>query len=53
LKGTYEIAPPPESIWATSVEDEEEFSSEVDEFFMDFEMEDEQESLGGNPMMPW
>ncbi|KAL7510003.1 hypothetical protein ACHAXN_006948 [Cyclotella atomus] len=51
--GTYEIAPPPESIWASSTEDEEEFSSEVDDFFMDFEMEDKQESLGGNPMMPW
>ncbi|KAL7489383.1 hypothetical protein ACHAW6_014978 [Cyclotella cf. meneghiniana] len=51
--GTYEIAPPPESIWASSVEEEEEFSSEVDNYFMDFEMEDVQESLAGNPMMPW
>lgn len=52
--GTYEIAPPPESIWASSVEEEEEeFSSEVDDFFMDFEMEDTQETLSGNPMMPW
>ena len=46
-------APPPESIWASSVEEEEEFSSEVDNYFMDFEMEDVQESLAGNPMMPW
>lgn len=54
--GTYEIAPPPESVWAKGEEDEmdESSSSEVDEFFtMDFEDEDEQESLGGNPMMPW
>eukprot|EP00804_Cyclotella_cryptica_P029244 CCRYP_011658-RD/>CCRYP_011658-RD protein AED:0.03 eAED:0.03 QI:264/1/1/1/1/1/5/814/544 len=51
--GSYEIAPPPESIWASSVEEEEEFSSEVDDYFMDFEMEDKQESLSGNPMMPW
>ena len=54
--GTYEIAPPPESIWAadTSDDDMDEFSSEIDDFFtMDFEDEDSQDSLGKNPMMPW
>mmetsp|Transcript_20292 Transcript_20292/g.38296 ORF Transcript_20292/g.38296 Transcript_20292/m.38296 type:complete len:565 (+) Transcript_20292:225-1919(+) len=54
--GTYEIAPPPESIWAsdTAEDDLDEFTSEVDEFFnMDFEEEDAQETLGKNPMMPW
>jgi len=52
--GTYEIAPPPESIWAVSDDDTDEFSSEVDDFFtMDFEEEDSQETLGKNPMMPW
>ena len=52
--GTYEIAPPPESIWASSVDDEgDEFNSEVDDYFMNFELEDEQETLGDNPMMPW
>ncbi|KAL7533303.1 hypothetical protein ACHAXR_006006 [Thalassiosira sp. AJA248-18] len=55
--GTYEIAPPPESIWASDAEGEEDFEdliTEVDDFFnMDFEEEDAQESLGKNPMMPW
>lgn len=52
--GTYEMAPPPESIWASSVDDEgDEFNSEVDDYFMNFELEDEQETLGDNPMMPW
>jgi pyrimidine deaminase RibD-like protein len=55
--GTYEIAPPPESIWAadTSADDNlDEFSSEVDDFFtMEFEDEDSQEGLSRNPMMPW
>lgn len=54
--GTYEIAPPPESIWAADTSDDamDEFSSEIDDFFtMDFEDEDSQESLGKNPMMPW
>ena len=56
--GTYEIAPPPESIWASDNADDEdaEFGTEVDEddfFIMDFEDEDAQETLGKNPMMPW
>ena len=51
----YEIAPPPESIWASDgTAGDDEFSSEVDEFFdMEFEEEDEQENLVSNPMMPW
>jgi pyrimidine deaminase RibD-like protein len=61
--GTYEIAPPPESIWASedtsddeNTEDEFSSSNGVDDFFnmdMDFEEEDEQENLARNPMMPW
>jgi len=53
--GTYEIAPPPESIWAADTDDEaDEFSSEVDDYFnMEFEDEDSQASLVKNPMMPW
>ena len=56
--GTYEIAPPPESIWAADTagldDNLDEFSSEVDDFFtMEFEDEDSQEGLSGNPMMPW
>jgi hypothetical protein len=51
--GTYEIAPPPELIWANSIEEDEEFSSDADDFFMEFEMEDRQETLSGNPMMPF
>jgi pyrimidine deaminase RibD-like protein len=56
--GTYEIAPPPESIWAADTagldDNLDEFSSEVDDFFtMEFEDEDSQEGLSRNPMMPW
>lgn len=52
--GTFEIAPPPESVWASDTTDEvdESSSSEVDDFFaMDFEDEDAQDILGDNPMM--
>jgi hypothetical protein len=64
--GAYEIAPPPESIWASGDDDDgadgndgAPLAQDVDDddyFFnnnMDFEDEDAQESLGGNPMMPW
>jgi len=53
--GSYELAPPPDSIWAASDDGEDDdFSVETDEFFdIDFDEEDEQESLGSNPMMPW
>ena len=56
--GAYEIAPPPESIWASGegsgVDDV--FEPDADDYFfnnMDFEDEDAQENLGKNPMMPW
>lgn len=53
----YEIAPPPESIWASDAGDDDdmdEFTSELDDFFnMDFEEEDAQGNLSQNPMMPW
>ena len=48
--GSYELAPPPESIWAAGSEPEE--FTEVDDWF-DFEDEEEQDKLGTNPMMPW
>ena len=60
--GAYEIAPPPESIWASGDDGAEEDDDALapgdvdgDDFFnnMDFEDEDAQENLGGNPMMPW
>jgi len=66
--GTYELAPPPESIWARDGDDEvndgddddddmmdDDFDdAEVDDFFnMEFEDEDFQDSLSKNPMMPW
>mmetsp|Transcript_1389 Transcript_1389/g.1940 ORF Transcript_1389/g.1940 Transcript_1389/m.1940 type:complete len:387 (+) Transcript_1389:94-1254(+) len=52
--GSYEIAPPPESIWATDVQSDVDYETEVDDFFsMDFEDEEEEETLGRNPMMPW
>lgn len=53
--GSYELAPPPESIWASSdIDDDDDVFTETDDFFgLDFDDEDEQESLGRNPMMPW
>mmetsp|Transcript_14887 Transcript_14887/g.14352 ORF Transcript_14887/g.14352 Transcript_14887/m.14352 type:complete len:691 (-) Transcript_14887:294-2366(-) len=51
--GSYELAPPPESIWAQDVEDEDQYFTEIDDFFTDFEDEDSQEELAKNPMMPW
>lgn len=57
--GTYEIAPPPESIWASDAGDDDDddggdFTRGMeDDFILNFEEEDAQESLGENPMMPW
>lgn len=58
--GAYEIAPPPEVIWADPPYDENEDDTELDEsdnlddiLALEFEDEDMQESLGGTPMMPW
>jgi hypothetical protein len=56
--GAYEIAPPPESIWASGEGNgvDDVFEPDVDDYFfdnMDFEDEDAQENLGKNPMMPW
>ena len=58
--GSYAIAPPPDQIWAGEVEDEDddiygygEGEDEEDESLLYFDEEDEQESLAGNPMMPW
>lgn len=54
--GSYEIAPPPEVIWAedaASMEDND-LDSEADSLFsVDFEDEDYQGDIQGNPMMPW
>eukprot|EP00934_Nitzschia_sp_Nitz4_P006138 Nitzschia sp. Nitz4//scaffold240_size29840//7457//9650//NITZ4_008016-RA/size29840-augustus-gene-0.31-mRNA-1//-1//CDS//3329543744//6128//frame0 len=58
--GAYEIAPPPEVIWADSHESGDEPEEDavgaddnVDLASLDFDDEDEQELLGGTPMMPW
>jgi len=63
--GSYAIAPPPDSIWAGEIEDENEDiynyameeeddeDDDDDESLLYFDDEDEQESLSGNPMMPW
>eukprot|EP00980_Cylindrotheca_fusiformis_P026534 scaffold16363_cov131-Cylindrotheca_fusiformis.AAC.4 len=52
--GAYEIAPPPEVIWADDQTEDEDFETEVEDIFsLDFEDEDYQEGLGGSPMMPW
>jgi len=50
--GTYELAPPPESIWA--VQDDEDDSDWHTESLSFFEEDEEEEtSVSGNPMMPW
>jgi hypothetical protein len=53
--GAYEIAPPPEVIWADDqVEEMGDFETGEDDIFsLEFDEEDSQESLGGSPMMPW
>jgi hypothetical protein len=53
--GAYEIAPPPEVVWADSDSgDDDEFTTETDPIFsVDFEDEDFQGDIGGSPMMPW
>ena len=53
--GSYELAPPPDSIWAGNENgNKDDTFTETDDFFnLDFDDEDEQEELGSNPMMPW
>jgi len=59
--GSYEIAPPPEVIWADNGDADELFDDDEDMdeggddsvFDVDFEDETFQEEMGGNPMMPW
>jgi pyrimidine deaminase RibD-like protein len=56
--GSYEIAPPPEVIWADEQSDDdvvgEDFETEIDDIFsLDFEDESYQEHMAGSPMMPW
>ncbi len=55
--GSFEIAPPPEVVWAddeTRYDFNEIRNDEMDGIFqMDFEDEDFQERLEGNPMTPW
>lgn len=53
--GAYEIAPPPEAIWASDLGEEmDDFETEVEDIFaLDFEDEDFQEKLDRSPMMPW
>jgi hypothetical protein len=50
--GAYGIAPPPEVVWAGDIEDD--YDMDGDNIFsMDFEDEEEIESIAKNPMMPW
>jgi hypothetical protein len=49
--GSYEIAPPPESVWAEEGEEDEEFNESI--LSLDFEEEDFQGGMYGNPMTPW
>lgn len=52
--GAYEIAPPPEVIWADDEDEDNYYDLEMDEpLSLDFEEEDYQEDLGGNPITPW
>mmetsp|Transcript_4136 Transcript_4136/g.6013 ORF Transcript_4136/g.6013 Transcript_4136/m.6013 type:complete len:755 (+) Transcript_4136:327-2591(+) len=54
--GSYELAPPPDSIWANNDNDsdnDDTFTEKDDFFNLEFDDEDEQENLGNNPMMPW
>ena len=50
--GSYEIAPPPEVVWA---EDEVDQDNEFDDSILslDFEDEDFQGGIQGNPVTPW
>jgi hypothetical protein len=49
--GAYEIAPPPETVWAEEAEEDEEFNESI--MSLDFEEEDFQGGIYGNPMTPW
>ncbi len=58
--GAYEIAPPPEVIWADNQSGDDGEDLELDEsdnlndiLSLEFEDENMQESMGGSPMMPW
>lgn len=55
--GSYAIAPPPEAVWADDIFSmDDDFETELvdaDIFSMDFEEEEEAQSIGKNPMMPW
>ena len=47
--GAYEIAPPPEVVWA--VDEDEEIDDDI--MSLDFEEEDYQGGIDGNPVTPW
>ena len=55
--GSYAIAPPPDAVWADDVfsvdDDSETELVDADIYSMDFEEEEEAQSIGKNPMMPW
>lgn len=54
--GSYELAPPPELVWAADTAEDDDFETELDDDFdfdVDFEEEDFQDRLGRSPMMPW
>ena len=48
--GAYEIAPPPEVVWA---DDEEDYEFDDPIVSLDFEDEDFQGGIEGNPVTPW
>ena len=55
--GSYEIAPPPETIWVDNEKEDESMmlgGEEGDDLWdVSFEDEDSQETMEGSPMMPW
>lgn len=54
--GSYEIAPPPELVWADSGPEDDDFETEIVDdgiFSVDFEDEYTDDLNTGNPMMPW
>lgn len=48
--GSYELAPPPESVWAVESTPIEEGFTEADNFF---DLEEDEDEIKSNPMMPW
>jgi hypothetical protein len=51
--GAYEIAPPPEVVWADEFDEEGDWDFDDEIMSLEFEEEDFQGGVGGNPMTPY